>query len=63
MLANVPVGEKIWSQFPAMGEWLMNVPNLAGQRGMLIGAGIGGIASGIRVLLGIERTYLGGSGS
>ena len=40
MLANVPVGEKIWSQFPAMGEWLMNVPNLAGQRGMLIGAGM-----------------------
>ena len=63
MLANVPVGERLWSQLPAVGNWLMDIPNLAGQRGMLIGAGIGGIASGLRVLLGIERSYLGGSSS
>ncbi len=63
MLGNVPIGEKIWSQFPTIGNWLMDVPNLAGQRGMLIGAGIGGIASGLRVLLGIEKSYLGGSSS
>ncbi|QUL98286.1 MAG: hypothetical protein IMF26_09700 [Candidatus Fermentithermobacillus carboniphilus] len=63
MLANVPIGERLWSQLPAVGDWLMDVPNLAGQRGMLIGAGIGGIASGLRVLLGIERSYLGGSSS
>jgi hypothetical protein len=63
MLGNVPIGEKIWSQFPVIGNWLMDIPNLAGQRGMLIGAGIGGIASGLRVLLGIEKSYLGGSSS
>lgn len=63
MLGNVPVGEKIWSGFPVVSKWLMDIPNLAGQRGMLIGAGIGGIASGLRVLLGIERSYLGGSSS
>ncbi|MGI6164010.1 MAG: hypothetical protein ACOYEQ_08825 [Bacillota bacterium] len=63
MLGNVPIGKKIWSQFPTIGNWLMDVPNLAGQRGMLIGAGIGGIASGLRVLLGIEKSYLGGSSS
>jgi len=63
MLANVPVGERMWSQLPTVGNWLMDIPNLAGQRGMLIGAGIGGIASGLRVLLGIERSYLGGSSS
>ncbi len=63
MLGNVPIGERIWSQFPVIGNWLMNIPNLAGQRGMLIGAGIGGIASGLRVLLGIEKSYLGGSSS
>lgn len=61
MLANVPIGEKMWSGIPTVGKWLMDIPNLAGQRGMLIGAGIGGIASGLRVLLGIERSYLGGS--
>ncbi len=63
MLANVPIGERLWAQLPAVGNWLMDIPNLAGQRGMLIGAGIGGIASGLRVLLGIERSYLGGSSS
>lgn len=63
MLGNVTVGEAMWAGFPWVGSWLMNVPNLAGQRGMMIGAGIGGIAGGLRVLLGIEKSYLGGSGS
>ncbi len=63
MLANVPIGQMMWRGFPKAGEWLMNIPNLAGQRGMMIGAGIGGIASGLRVLLGIEKSYLGGSSS
>ncbi len=63
MLGNVPIGERIWRQFPVISSWLMDIPNLAGQRGMLIGAGIGGIASGLRVLLGIEKSYLGGSSS
>ncbi len=63
MLGNVSVGEAMWKQFPAINKWLMDVPNLAGQRGMMIGAGIGGIAGGLRVLLGIEKSYLGGAGS
>lgn len=63
MLGNVSVGEAMWKGFPVVGKWLMDVPNLAGQRGMMIGAGIGGIAGGLRVLLGIEKSYLGGSGS
>lgn len=63
MLANVPIGQMMWKRMPEIGSWLMNVPNLAGQRGMMIGAGIGGIASGLRVLLGIEKSYLGGSSS
>jgi hypothetical protein len=63
MLGNVSVGEALWKGFPTYGKWLMDVPNLAGQRGMMIGAGIGGIAGGLRVLLGIEKSYLGGSGS
>lgn len=63
MLGNISVGEAIWSGFPRVGSWLMDVPNLAGQRGMMIGAGIGGIAGGLRVLLGIEKSYLGSSGS
>jgi len=63
MLGNVSVGEAMWAGFPEVGRWLMDIPNLAGQRGMMIGAGIGAIAGGLRVLLGIERSYLGSSGS
>jgi len=35
-------------------------PNTAGQRAILIGAAIGMIATGIRVIFGIERPYLKG---
>jgi hypothetical protein len=63
MLGRAPVGELIFKDFPAWADWIVNVVNMAGQRGMMIGAGIGAIASGLRVLLGIERGAFGGSGS
>jgi hypothetical protein len=40
----------------------MNFPNLAAQRGILIGAALGAASMAIRVILGIERPYMGGSG-
>lgn len=61
MLGNAPIGEYIWNQFPVMKAWIMNVPNMAAQRGIMIGAGVGAIALGIRILMGIERGHLGGS--
>ncbi len=60
MLGNAPIGEIIWSQFPALRSWLMTVPAMAAVRALYIGAAIGGIAVGVRVLLGIERGHLGG---
>jgi hypothetical protein len=59
MLGNAPVGEVIWSQFPVLQEWLMNVPAMAAIRALYIGAAIGGIAVGVRVLSGIESGHLG----
>lgn len=46
-------------QIPNMAIWIMNSPNLAGQRAILIGIGLGVVAMSLRLLLGIERTYLG----
>jgi len=63
MLYNAPAGSLIFgplaSQFNAFGDWLLNVPNAAAFRGIIIGAAVGAIALGIRVLTGRERGYLG----
>jgi hypothetical protein len=59
MLGAVPIGEVIWSGIPAVSQWIVDVPNMAGMRGMLIGAGIGAFSGGLRLLLGIDRTEVG----
>lgn len=59
MLGVAPVGEVISKQIPAFYNWLLKVPNLAGQRGITIGAAVGAMAASLRVILGIERRYIG----
>ncbi len=60
MLGKAPVGEVIWEQFPAIAVWLEDYPNLAGNRGILIGTGVGTVALGLRILTGLDRSHLGG---
>ncbi|RLC51057.1 MAG: hypothetical protein DRI23_05820 [Candidatus Cloacimonadota bacterium] len=45
---------------PNIAEFIMKYPNTAGQRAIMIGAGLGLIGSSLRIILGIERSYLGG---
>jgi hypothetical protein len=47
-------------QIPNLAIWIMNGPNLAGQRAIMIGISLGVISMSLRLLLGIERSYLGG---
>ena len=60
MIGRVPVGEELWNNFPDFTEWIMNVPQLAGKRAIMIGAALGAISTALKVLTGLERTYLGG---
>ncbi len=59
MLGMAPVGEVIWDKFPAIYKWLVEVPDVPGRRGIVIGTAIGGMASSLRAILGLERRYIG----
>jgi cytochrome bd-type quinol oxidase subunit 2 len=59
MFGRVPLGEYLISGVGQVSDWIMNVPNTAAQRGILIGVSLGGIATSIKIICGIERAYLG----
>ncbi len=70
MIGNVPVGDLIWNDLLSwtgwsdgaswFRQWLLDVPNLAARRGIILGVSLGVISQSIRIILGIERSYLGG---
>ena len=66
MLGRVPIGDQMTAWLPeslrlgAVQDWIMNVPQNAAKRAVLMGAALGVMATGLRVILGIERSYLGG---
>lgn len=66
MVGRVPIGHLLtqWLpapvQLPALQDWIMEVPQNAAKRAILIGAALGVMATGLRVILGIERSYLSG---
>ena len=65
MLGRVPLGAMLLGGNQAlsqMADWILNVPNAAGMRGIQTGACLGGVATALRIALGIERGHLGGTG-
>ncbi len=64
MFWRVPIGEAILNQLPGdlpyfINKFVMNGANTAVQRGIIIGAALGAAAMSLRIILGIERTYMG----
>lgn len=71
LLGSTPFGTMLTSwipdsmsiaQIPNLAVWIMSSPNLAGQRAIIIGIGLGVVSISLRLILGIERTYLGDDG-
>lgn len=57
LLGQVPLGIYLWAELPVIKDWILNVPTLAGIRGILLGVALGTIATSLRVLIGAERPY------
>jgi hypothetical protein len=70
LVGRTPVGQVLTAWVPApfdqylhipnLSAWIMSIPNLAGQRTIQIGIALGIISNSLRLILGIERSHLGG---
>lgn len=66
MLAQVPFGDMIsmwfskeWLVFPEVRSWILDVPMMAAKRAIFLGIALSIIATSIRIIFGLERSYLG----
>jgi hypothetical protein len=64
MLWRIPMGEAFIRLFgdgipDYINMFIMNGANVAVQRGIIIGAALGAASMSLRIMLGIERTYMG----
>lgn len=70
LIGNVPVGDLIWNTVLSWlpwdngaseaRQWILGNPNLSARRGIILGVSLGVISQAIRLILGIERSYIGG---
>jgi hypothetical protein len=67
MFGRVPVSETVaqWifgapDVFSKATDIIMDYPNLAAKRGIMLGISLGAISQSLRILFGLERSYLGG---
>lgn len=68
MIGRVPLGAYLtgwlpswlqWLHLPRLQEWIYQYPNAAGSRAIMIGIGLGIVGTSLRVILGIEKSFMG----
>ena len=60
MMGRVPLGQFLLPWTWDVTQWLLNVVNSAVRRAILIGVSMGAVALSLKIILGYERSYLGG---
>ena len=60
MFGVVPISGMIWKGFPEIAQWLLEYPNMAVKRAIFFGIALGAISTSLRIIFGIERSYMGG---
>ena len=60
MLGQIPLATAYIPGLHELRQWILDVPNLASKRGIMIGVGLGISATSFKIILGIERAWLGG---
>ncbi len=58
--ARLFTGHELGSTVGRFADWIMSNPNMAGYRGIFLGLALAQIAISVRIIFGIERTYMGG---
>ena len=60
MLGQVPIGAAISRHLPSISDFIMRVPNTASKRGIEIGVVLGMLATMLKIMTGIEQSWMGG---
>lgn len=59
MIGRVTLGAAISPHLPKWAAWIVGVPTLAGMRAIEMGAAIGGVVLALRMITGLERSFMG----
>jgi len=60
MMGRVPLGEYLVPITGDITQWILNVLNASVRRAILIGVSLGAVALSLKIIFGMERSYLGG---